>query len=413
MNSPSSHEQKHRRVKSLEQTGRQSTQSDAKTKELSRKKNYSYLPSNLPSVVHDKRYLDKRKTINAFLKKRDFDLIMGTVDSSKKKAVIISKHASVEQVSSQAKHNMQSYVNFKQKQGQMFTHELWSGAHYSKMLKLSGLAQRKQDVHLENELKSTEEKLKELDILFQKLNSKVPIVPEAMKLINHAKERANELEIRPFEPLSSYKQFKLQKRPISPQNQVTLIQSTETDLKRTVLSKGEAKSPESPRLRGKMMNHLAATLSNSSSLTNVQSCLHSGYTSKSQSPLLPRKPQTQRGINSSIPFPTDSAQENWKNQQQITSKIRSSSESAFQNTLNLHNNQHIVREKRYLNIKPSSLEFVSTGKEIYGWTQSSAQKRNPREMCSVQDFMPKLQEQTHKLTCLQLTSILQCCNIFK
>lgn len=134
-----------------------------------RKRNcYSYLPTDLPPIIHDQTCIERKDTLNAFLKKKDFNFMFNIPENSHIKAVVIPKNVTLERVQSMSKATREKLIQINKKRGVMYTNELWSKTHYAKMVRLASMRKNMDREKLKGELLTTEQRIEELDEFYKK-----------------------------------------------------------------------------------------------------------------------------------------------------------------------------------------------------------------------------------------------------
>ena len=138
-------------------------------KNMKSKLGFSYMPSNLPIIIKDRTYIDRKDTMNAFLRQKDFNHMLGIPENLTMKASSIPKQVSIEHIQNVSKVNKDKMVRISnQKRGVMFTNELWSNKYYVEMIKNTGMRKTFQKLKLKDGLQTIEQRYQQLDHLFKK-----------------------------------------------------------------------------------------------------------------------------------------------------------------------------------------------------------------------------------------------------
>ena len=146
---------------------------------------FAYMPSEMPIVIKDKTYIDRKDTLNTFLKKKDFNFVLGIPETLTMKTVSLSRHVSLEQVQNVSKVNKDKMIRINnQKTGVMYTNELWSQKYYLQMIKKTGMRNNFDRVKLKDELQSAELRYQQLDNIFKKKREKDVGEQELNKLLS-------------------------------------------------------------------------------------------------------------------------------------------------------------------------------------------------------------------------------------
>jgi len=148
--------------------GSESARTNPKSSTL-KKSQFDYAAvGSVPIVIKDQQYIKRKQTFDTFLRVRDLELLLGVNHKGEEKNTVIDRTTSINQVG--VLHNKlknELRVKLKNREGKMFSNELWSMDYYTSIIHKSSL--KKKFDHISNlRFKPLGKKVQEVEDLFNR-----------------------------------------------------------------------------------------------------------------------------------------------------------------------------------------------------------------------------------------------------
>jgi len=155
---------------------------------------------SVPIVIKDQQYIKRKQTFDTFLRVRDLELLLGVNHKGEEKNTVIDRTTSLNQVG--VLHNKlknELRVKLKNREGKMFSNELWSMDYYTSIIHKSSL--KKKFDHISNlRFKPLGKKVQEVEDLFNRRMERNAKLEDGETIIN--KYRSSLINFVPQEEVS-------------------------------------------------------------------------------------------------------------------------------------------------------------------------------------------------------------------